>query len=259
MSVFAKDYARYYDLLYQGKQYGAEADYVSALIRRFSPEAVSVLELGCGTGRHAEHLGASGFDVHGVDQSPEMVERAQQRGMERSGGNGSIGFSVGDVTSYDSGRVYDSVISLFHVVSYQASNERLRGMFSSASRHLCAGGVFVFDAWYGPAVLTQLPSVRVRRLEDERVSITRIAEPKMDFSRNTVEVRYSIHCVDKESGSFSEFQESHVMRYLFEPEVEMLLAEAGFDLVLTQEWMGGGPASDQTWSVCFAAVKRAIR
>ena len=49
---FAK-YALCYDLLYRDKDYAAEAGYVGRLIRSATPAARSVLEFGCGTGRHA--------------------------------------------------------------------------------------------------------------------------------------------------------------------------------------------------------------
>ena len=71
-----RNFARYalcYDLLYRDKDYAAEAGYVGRLIRSATPAARSVLEFGCGTGRHARLLCTMGFDVHGVDRSPEMV------------------------------------------------------------------------------------------------------------------------------------------------------------------------------------------
>ena len=43
-------YAHYYDLLYQDKDYVAEAEYVAAYIQSHSPQAERILELGCGTG-----------------------------------------------------------------------------------------------------------------------------------------------------------------------------------------------------------------
>ena len=78
MSVF-NEYARYYDLLYRDKDYAAEAAYVASNIRRHSPRATRILELGCGTGVHAEQLARLGFIVHGIDLSETMLARAQAR------------------------------------------------------------------------------------------------------------------------------------------------------------------------------------
>ena len=46
-------YARYYDLLYCDKDYAAEAGYVANHIRKLLPHTTHILELGCGTGAHA--------------------------------------------------------------------------------------------------------------------------------------------------------------------------------------------------------------
>src|SRR5438445_3704818 len=68
--------ANFYDHLYEGKDYAAEADYVDALIQRYLPAAQSLLDLGCGTGRHAIKFTEKGYSVVGVDRSPEMIAKA---------------------------------------------------------------------------------------------------------------------------------------------------------------------------------------
>jgi SAM-dependent methyltransferase len=45
-------------------------------------EGTSVLDLGCGTGEDAEHFGQKGVQVLGIDNSPEMVQLARQRGVD---------------------------------------------------------------------------------------------------------------------------------------------------------------------------------
>src|SRR6266542_4407013 len=69
-------YAAFYDLLYNDKDYTAEADYVARTIRHWTPSARTILELGSGTGRHGRLLAATGFDVHGIERSTEMVSIA---------------------------------------------------------------------------------------------------------------------------------------------------------------------------------------
>ncbi|HEY2400385.1 MAG TPA: class I SAM-dependent methyltransferase, partial [Steroidobacteraceae bacterium] len=54
-------YAAYYDLLYRDKDYPGEARYVQSLLRRHGVSDGDLLELGCGTGRHAEQLVRLGF------------------------------------------------------------------------------------------------------------------------------------------------------------------------------------------------------
>jgi predicted TPR repeat methyltransferase len=78
MTIFGA-YAQYYDLLYRSKNYVAEAQYIHQLIQSYVPGALSVLDLGCGTGAHAVQLAREGYRIHGVDLSTGMLERAKSR------------------------------------------------------------------------------------------------------------------------------------------------------------------------------------
>lgn len=249
MSVFGS-YARYYNLLYRDKDYTAEAQFVHELIQSYSPAAKSILELGCGTGVHATLLADRGYRVCGVDLSPEMLEQANQRVETLPEHQAAqLTFQQGDVRSIRLDRTFDVVVSLFHVISYQTVNEDLQAAFATARQHLNSGGLFLFDCWYGPAVLSDRPSVRVKRLADEILSVTRIAEPVLYPNQNWVDVNYQILIQD--SLSIETLQETHRMRYLFQPEVELLLSQAGFDYVTAGEWMTNQEPGCDTWSVYF--------
>lgn len=251
MNVFA-GYARYYDLLYRDKPYGEEAEYVRRLILARVPRASVIVELGCGTGAHAEHLARTGMEVSGADVSEWMLERAVARRAAMSKDVAQrLHFCSGDVRDVRLGVRADAVISLFHVMSYQSENADLQAMFSTAREHLRPGGVFIFDVWYGPAVLAERPAVRVKELEDDEVKITRIAQPTMHPSRNLVDVHYRIIACEKRTGYSSETEETHRMRYLFSPEVELLATHAGLSVIDAHEWMSGRAPGFDTWGVCF--------
>lgn len=248
MKVF-DSYAEYYDLLYRDKDYLGEASYVNNIIGRFSEDGKSsLLELGCGTGRHAIELANLGWKVQGIDLSPNMVQQANERTTKLNPGlRSKVDFEVGDIRSVRLGKSFDAAISLFHVISYQASNVDLKKAFATAAHHVRPGGIFVFDFWYGPAVLTDLPVVRVRRLENEVLKITRLAEPEMRTELNQVTVNYHVFLKDKETEQYSEICESHLMRYLFLPELEYWLKDAGFSLVYSCEWNSNKPLSKDSW------------
>jgi len=84
------------------------------------------------------------------------------------------------------------VIALFHVMSYQPRNADLRDAFATASAHLKRGGIFIFDYWYGPAVLTNLPTVRVKRVENGDIGVLRLSEPSIKVNENIVDINYLI-------------------------------------------------------------------
>lgn len=251
MAVFA-NYAHYYDLLYQDKDYQGETEFVHRLLQSHAPKTTSILELGCGTGKHACLLAEKGYQICGIDLSQEMLEQADQRLADLPAEQvARLKFAQGDVQTVRLDQMFDAVISLFHVVSYQTTNADLNAMFTTAATHVKPGGIFLFDCWYGPAVLTDRPTVRVKRLQDEKITVTRIAEPVMDANANLVDVNYQVFVRDRKTDWMDECRETHRMRYLFQPEIELLCGQHGFELVASGEWMTDQALGFETWGAYF--------
>jgi SAM-dependent methyltransferase len=251
VTVFG-NYAQYYDLLYRDKEYTKEAQFIHSLIQTHAPGSKNILELGCGTGNHAMLLAQIGYNVHGVDLSMEMLERAHERVFQCSQGLGDqLKFTAGDIREVRLNQKFEVVISLFHVISYQTTNKDLLAAFTTAKTHLQAGGIFIFDVWYGPAVLRETPQVRVKHLENELIEVTRIAEPLIHPNENYVDVNYHVFVKDKQTAAVEELRETHRMRYLFKPEVELLLDQLQMELVDHKEWLTNREASLDTWGTYF--------
>lgn len=262
MAVFGS-YSKYYNLLYKDKDYAGEVAYLSDLVKRLSdggPEMRSLMELGCGTGNHAFLFAKEGVAVCGVDMSADMIAEAKTRLSRESALLATPEFHEGDIRSVrvndakGAARKFDVVFSLFHVISYQTTNDDLIAAFETARAHLKPGGLFIFDVWYGPAVLTDPPAVRVKRLADDSTEVTRLAEPVLRAERNLVDVNYEVQIRAKGANEVETIRETHHMRYLFGPELEFLLKAAGFaEIVHSEEWMTRAAAGTNTWGVVFAA------
>ncbi len=253
MSVFG-NYARYYDLLYRDKDYVGEAQFIHRLIQTHAPDAQNILELGCGTGNHAVLLAKEGYQIHGVDFSQEMLQKADSRLCQLSPDLAPrLQFSHGDIRQVRLNKTFDVVISLFHVISYQTTNDDLLAAFATVKEHLKPGGIFIFDIWYGPAVLTERPTVRVKRLEDEEILVTRIAEPIMYPNENRVDVNYQVFIKDKRSTAIDELKETHKMRYLFKPELAYFIEQSGMKVIDCREWMTTKKIGFDTWGVYWIA------
>jgi SAM-dependent methyltransferase len=251
--MFTKS-AQYYDALYAEKNYSTEVDYLDALIQRHMSGALTLLDLGCGTGRHAIKFTEKGYRVVGVDRSPEMLGKADNRRLglppqlrER------LLFEQQDIRSLSLHRCFDAVVALFHVVSYQTSNHDLIAALAAAKAHVKSNGVFVFDCWYGPGVLRDPPTARVKRWEDDSYRFLRIAEPVVHFAENTVDVHYQFITVEKATGACTEFAEMHTMRYFFAPELSIALQHVGLELVALTEWMQNYERDATPWSVAVIA------
>jgi len=241
-------YSRYYDLLYSDKNYYAESEYVVNLLRKYAVPGSDILEFGCGTGKHGRILAARGFRVTGIEQSANMVEKACSSDKFKC--------IHGDIRTIDLSYQFDAVVSLFHVISYQVLNEDIMAVFSRAAQHLGLGGLFVFDVWYSPAVLSQRPTVRIKRMSDEFVNVTRIAEPVVHSNVNRVDVNFMIIVQDKHTEFIEQFRETHSMRHFSLPEIDLLADANGFERIGAEEFLSGKEPGEDTWGVCVVLRKR---
>ena len=247
-------YSAYYDLLYADKDYSAEAEYVARTLRTSRAKIHTILELGSGTGRHGRLLAGMGFEVFGVERSNEMAALARST-QDGAAGEGAFTYQIGDLRTIRLGRSFDAVISLFHVISYQTTDDDLRAAFRTAAEHLREGGLFLFDVWHGPAVLAKEPSARTKEVAKDRYRVKRLARPERYADTKTVKVTYTLDCKDLESGEQAQFEEEHLMRYLFPEEVERFAGEAGFSVIRTEEFLTGRSPSEDTWGVGYLLLR----
>lgn len=241
-------YSLYYDLLYSDKDYDSEVQYIRKLLKQHFIESGAILEFGSGTGKHADLLIRSGFEVSGIEASQKMIDS--------SAPNVRPHLICGDIRSTTLPEKFNAVISLFHVMSYINSNEDLVKVFLNASKHLSMGGIFIFDFWYTPAVLFQRPEIRVKNISNEVVSVCRIAEPKSISSRNIVEVNYRIFLKHEGSDLWENFSELHSMRHFSLPELDLIANQCGFERVLAESFVTGEKPSETTWGVCASFLKK---
>jgi SAM-dependent methyltransferase len=239
------NYSRYYDFFYQDKDYEKESSYVANLLKKYEISNGHILEFGSGTGKHAYLLCEKGYNVHGIELRTEMIARAKTH----------INFTCqqGDITKIILDRSFDAVISLFHVISYQTKNSQIKAVFKNAAKHLLTGGLFIFDAWYSPAVHYLQPSIKIKRFKNDQVSIVRIAEPDYYPNENLVDVNYTFFL--KSHNSSNQFKETHTMRHFSIPEIDFLADMYGFQRIEAHEFVTKKNPSENTWGVCFILKK----
>ena len=138
-------------------------------------------------------------------------------------------------------------------MSYQNKNQDILAAFQSDRKALDRGGLFLFDVWYGPGVLSDKPAIRVKEVEDEKNKLVRIARPIMHDKENVVDVCYEVYVIDKETGTTKVINEIHNMRYFFRPELEFILKEAGFELIDNLDCDSLGETSFDSWTCYFIA------
>jgi SAM-dependent methyltransferase len=256
-SVFGRDYADQYDLLYSDKDYEAECDLLEELFRRYATGLIkTILDLGCGTGNHAYPLARRGYQVTGVDLSPDMLAQAQQKAQAtpQPATDNLPALLLGDLRTLDLGQQFDAVLMMFAVLGYQLTNDAVLAALRSVRRHLNPGGLFVCDVWYGPAVLAVRPGERVKVVPTADGKLIRAASGVLDTYRHLCEVRYHLWRL---SGMqvLSEAEESHQVRYFFPQELAFFFSQALLELVEVRAFDDPARAPDETTWNALAAGK----
>lgn len=252
MTQFGDLYSQYYDLLYKDKDYKSESEYIDFLIKSNTNNAKTLLDMGCGTGRHAELLCNKGYIVHGIDLSESMLKIAETR---RKNKKYKLSFSHSNIKDLNLDKKFDVTVSLFHVMSYQNSNIDVIKTFEVAKKHLNDDGVFIFDFWYGPAVLTDRPAIRIKRFENKSIKVTRLAEPALHAQENIVDVSYDVFIEDKETNKIIEKKELHKMRFFFDTELEAFCKQVGFSIEQKFEWKSSNNPDFNSWNVVWVIKK----
>lgn len=138
-----EELARFYDRTYSWKDYRGECRSIRRLAERWGPRpARTLLDVGCGTGAHLEHL-SRWFECTGVDSSPAML-RAARRKLPR------LRWVQAAMPDFDLRRTYDVVICLFSAIGYVRSANALRATLRTFARHLSPGGIVIVEPWLTP-------------------------------------------------------------------------------------------------------------
>lgn len=98
----------------------------------------SILDLGCGVGRHAIALAELGFKVTGIDYVEDFIDRAREKSKRL--GLDHAHFQTGDVRYVDLGRRYDAIICLYDVVGTYTEDSENMNILRTVANHLELGG-----------------------------------------------------------------------------------------------------------------------
>lgn len=132
-----------YDALMADVDYEGWADFYEAVFRKYGNGMPKlVLDLGCGTGHLTSILAARGYEMLGIDRSPEMLSHAAAR-AERAGQN--ILFSEQDMCSFDLYGTVDAVVCSLDCVNYLTKPAELNACLARVHTFLAPGGLFLFD------------------------------------------------------------------------------------------------------------------
>jgi 2-polyprenyl-3-methyl-5-hydroxy-6-metoxy-1,4-benzoquinol methylase len=187
-----------------------------------------LLDLACGTGRMALRMAELGYEVTGVDVTPEMIEKARQKAAK-------LGFAIewveADARSFHLGRQFAFIYMLEHAFQFFLTREDLEAMLARVREHLSPEGCFLFE--------TRNPNVRnlqeVRHPEGDKYAMAdggelAIIEEQRYDPMSQIQ-HYRRHLTFRYAGGRHEERTLRVaLRYVYPQEIEALLFYNGFEI-----------------------------
>lgn len=209
--------AKYYDLLYEWKDYEKESRTLSQLIGRYKlSSGNSLLDVGCGTGKHIQHLRKK-FDCVGMDISRHMLKEARRNVK-------GVKFVLGDMTNFDLGRQFDVVLCLFSGIGYVRTYPRLARTLRNFARHLRDGGVVIIEPWFTKAQWKQGSIHMLSRSRSDELKIVRVG---YSGARGDVSVLDERILVAEKGKGISYYKDSQTMGLFDRAKFLKLMREAG--------------------------------
>lgn len=247
-SSYIGRHAELYDLFYTEKKYAEEAQFIHQCIQQHGNGSTQhVLELACGTGRHALEMEKLGYKMIATDYSADMLSQARRKSAEVGS---TVDFRQQDMRTLNVPEgPFDAIICLFDSIGYVATNENVLKVFESVHKHLKPGGLFIFEFWHAPAMLKNYEPVRVRRWLQPDSEVLRISETELDYARQLAHVSYTIYEFLPDQ-VYRTFKETQTNRFFLLQEMGALVICSGFEPIKAYNgFVEDELITDATWHV----------
>ena len=238
-------FARVYDTFMDTVPYEEWCAVLTRLLKEDGIEDGLVLDLGCGTGSMTRLLSKAGYDMIGVDASPQMLQIAREKG----GWDDSILYLLQDMRAFELYGTVRAVVSVCDSLNYLSGTDELTEVFRLVNNYLDPGGLFLFD-------MNTL--YKYRELLGERT----FAENREDCSfiwenawyEQERENEYDLTLfVREKNGLFRRYEEVHVQHAFETQEIITALEAAGLSPVSVTDAYTGEPPRSDSERLLFAA------
>lgn len=158
----------YYHTLYKNRDNKEAERFIGNLVDYIQlPPHSRVLDLACGKGRHSITLFTHGYEVLGVDLSPQSIDHAEYFSNEQ------LQFRVHDMREVIPGEHFDGVFNLFTSFGYFDSSEDNKKVLHAVHEMLNPQGVLLIDFMNASKVIANLVKEETKVVDDITFHITR--------------------------------------------------------------------------------------
>ena len=181
-----------------------------------------MLDLACGTGSLTRELSLRGYEMIGVDLSPDMLAQAAEKNRDAEG-IAPI-FLCQSMDQLDLYGTIDACVCCLDSINYVTDPKKLRRAFQRVHLFLMPGGLFLFDV-NTPAKLEGLDG---QVFLDETEDAYCVWRAEYSRRRRVCSYFMDIFRLEEESGLWERGEELHEERAYTPEELTSYLRDAGF-------------------------------
>ena len=172
MSWFAHWFdSPYYHNLYKNRDEKEAQIFIDNLVLHLQiPKGSMLIDIACGKGRHATYFNSLGFDVVGMDLSPNSIDSATKNK------NATLQFSVHDMRDVYQENNFDIVTNLFTSFGYFEDNTDEQKAINAMESNLKVGGFLIIDFMNVKKVIANLVPSEQKTIDGITFDITRKVE-----------------------------------------------------------------------------------
>ena len=234
-------FAELYDLFMDNVPYDAWTEEIAERLRAEGIADGLVCELGCGTGELTRRLADAGYDMIGIDRSPEMLDKAMEAELAVEKDHLPILYLLQDICAFELYGTVRAFVSVCDTINYLLSEEDLEEVFRLVNNYLDPEGIFLFTLNL-PAYYEEIGDATIAENRDEASFIWE-NEYDPEEMTNTYGMTFFAR---EEDGRYRKFEEVHVQRAYTLPQVKELIVKSGLRFVSAEDAERGGAPDEDT-------------
>ena len=242
-------FSEFYDALTANVSYDTVAQVLSSLLTRYGKGRGLLLDLACGTGSVSVRLAEKGYEVIGVDLSPEMLSEAQNKAYS-AGQN--ILFLCQDMTALDLYGTVDAAVCTLDGLCHLPDEESVSAALGKVSLFMNPGGVFLFDV---NSVYKHRAVLGNNTFVYDTDDVYCVWQNTLLSDGVTVQMDLDFFEPVSDAGDYVRQSERFTERAYPRETLEAMLKKAGFTVLDVFDGYSGKPAHDTSERLLFAVRK----
>lgn len=240
--------APFYDSINKEIDYSQWADFIEKIIKRESasrPELV--LDLCCGTGRMTLELASRGYDMTGIDYSPEMLDIARSEG-EKQGAD--VLWLCQDMCEFELYGTVDLTVCCLDSINHLTKPGDLDKCLSLVHNYLIPDGLFIFDV-NGKGKFENVYADRSYVMEEDGAVC--VWQNYYDEKKKLCDFYITLfsECTD---GRYKRYDEEQTERMYTVSELKRHLKRADFEFIGAYSDFDLSPADDSSERIYVVAI-----